>query len=269
MSPLVRPLLIGMISILIPITLLSQDVRSKPSGKQRLVYDYADFLSEREEKALNQNLENFALETSNQILFISEPTLNGLEPYEYANGILSTWGIGQKELNNGIVILVKPKTQDSRGQVFISVAYGLEGAIPDATAKQIVENEIIPQFKQGQNYEGIVRGVEVLKQLAKGEIDAGEYQKRSGDGESSFLPILFILLIFFFIFLSRVGRTRRYARNNNLAFWTAFWLLSNSGRSHGGSWNSFSGGSGFGGGGGGFGGFGGGFGGGGGAGGSW
>lgn len=248
---------------------MSQEIRVRPEGREKLVYDYANFLSAQEEKALNQNLEQFALETSNQILFLSEPTLNDLDPYEYANGILSSWGIGQKELNNGIVILIKPKTGESRGQVFISVAYGLEGAIPDAIAKRIVEQEMLPYFKNGQNYQGVVQAVETLKQLARGEIDAGEYQKK-GQDESSFLPILFLLIILLFIFGSRMLSARSYASRNNLGFWAAFWLLSNTNRSHGGSWNHFSGGSGFGGGGGGdFGGFGGGFGGGGGAGGSW
>ena len=250
---------------------IGQDVIPRPEGKQQLVYDFAGFLNKSQDQELNRILEEFALETSNQILFISVKALNGLEPYAYAEQILSTWGIGQKDLNNGIVLLVKPKTPDSRGQVFISVAYGLEGAIPDATAAMIVNNEILPEFKNGNNFQGVYNGVWVLMELAKGEINAGEYRKRSsGKKKSSFLPFLFFVLIFIIIFGSKVGQARKYASTNNMAFWAAFWLLANSNRSHGGSWNSFhGGGGGFGGGGGGFGGFGGGFGGGGGAGGSW
>ena len=249
----------------------SQDIVPRPDGRQQLVYDYADFLQKPQAEELNRLLEEFALETSNQILVLTVKSLNGLEPYYYAEEVLSTWGIGQKDLNNGVVMLIKPKTPDSRGQVFISVAYGLEGAIPDATAALIVNNEIIPEFKNGNNFQGVYNGVWVLMELARGEINAGEYQKRSsGKKESSFLPFLFFIVIFIIIFGSKVGRARKYASTNNMAFWAAFWLLANSNRSHGGSWNSFHGGSGgFGGGGGGFGGFGGGFGGGGGAGGSW
>ena len=249
-----------------------QDVIPRPDGRQQLVYDYAGFLQKPQAEELNQILENFALETSNQILVLTVKSLNGLEPYYYAEEVLSTWGIGQKDMNNGIVMLIKPKATDSRGQVFISVAYGLEGAIPDATAALIVNNEILPAFKNGDNYQGVYNGVLVLMELAKGEINAGEYQKRSsGKKKSSFLPFLFFVLIFIIIFGSKVGQARKYASTNNMAFWAAFWLLANSNRNHGGSWNSFHGGSaGFGGGSsGGFGGFGGGFGGGGGAGGSW
>jgi uncharacterized protein len=267
----------SLLLILLPVILfagsiIGQDVIPRPEGKQQLVYDYAGFLDKSQDQELNQMLEEFALETSNQILFLTVKTLNGLEPYAYAEQVLSTWGIGQKDLNNGIVFLVKPKTQDSRGKVFISVAYGLEGAIPDATANLIINNEVIPAFKNGNNYQGVYSGVIVLMDLAKGEINAGEYQKRSsGKKESRFLPFLFFIIIFIIIFGSKASKARKYASTNNMAFWAAFWLLSNSNRSHGGSWNSFHGGSGGfgGGGGGGFGGFGGGFGGGGGAGGSW
>ena len=250
----------------------SGEVASRPEGKQELVYDYAGFFTGPEKKELNQILENFAIETSNQILVLTVKSLNGLEPYAYAERVLSTWGIGQKKLNNGVVVLIKPKTPDSMGQIFISSGYGLEGAIPDATGKLIVENEIIPQFKEGNNYLGVLNGVTMLMALSKGEINSGEYQKKAGKSKASrIFPILFMMFIFFIIFISKASRARKYASTNNMAFWAAFWLLSNSNRG-GGSWNSFHGGGsgGFGGGGGGgFGGFGGGMGGGGGAGGSW
>jgi uncharacterized protein len=244
-----------------------QDIPARPKTND-LVFDFANFLGKNEAQQLNQTLENFALETSNQIVFVSVNSLNGLEPYEFAEGILSKWGIGQKGLDNGIVILVKPRTSKSKGQVFISTGYGLEGAIPDATAKLIVENEIIPQFKASQNYIGINNAVITLMALAKGEINSGEYQKKASQGGNRTTPILVFLFIMLILFFSKIGQAKKYGSRNNMGMWAAFWLLSSSGRSHGGSWGGFSGGSGFGGGGG-FGGFGGGMGGGGGAGGSW
>jgi len=248
-------------------TVIAQDIPPRPNNKD-LVFDYAHFLSAGEAAQLNETLENFALETSNQIVFLSVESLNDYQPYEFAERVLTKWEVGQKEFNNGIVILIKPKTAESKGEVFIATGYGLEGAIPDATAKLIVENEMIPEFRLGNNYAGIVRAVDTLMALAKGEINSGEYQKRAKK-DAGWFPVFIFLLIMFIIFISRVARTKKYASTNNLAFWTAFWLLSNSGRSHGGSWGGFTGGGGFGGGGGGFGGFGGGMGGGGGAGGSW
>lgn len=247
---------------------IAQDVPARPNTKD-LVFDYANFLTESQDQELNQALESFAMETSNQIVFISVESLNDLQPYEYAERILTTWGVGQKDLNNGIVILVKPKTSDSKGQVFIATGYGLEGAIPDATAILIVENEMLPEFRNGNNYAGVVRAVNTLMSLSMGEINSSEYQSKTS-GEESWLPVFIFFFIMFVIFISRASKAKRYANVNNIAFWTAFWLIGNSGRSHGGTWGGFSGGGGgFGGGGGGFGGFGGGMGGGGGAGGSW
>ena len=106
----------------------AQDFMPRPEGTQKLVYDEASFLTAEQGDELNTILENFALETSNQILFVSVNSLNDIQPYEYAERILTTWGIGQADLNNGIVILVKPKTPESRGEVFIASGYGLEGA---------------------------------------------------------------------------------------------------------------------------------------------
>ena len=255
--------------LLLPISygLLGQNIIPKPKGKQKLVYDEAQFLSKNEAQELNQILENFALETSNQILFLSVSDLNDLQPYEYGQRVISEWGIGQEGLNNGVVILVKPKTGNSKGELFIATGYGLEGAIPDGTGKIIIENEMLPEFRNGNNYQGVINGVTTLMGLAKGEIDSGEYQKRASKDDNPFVAIAVFLVILFVIFIGTISRARKYSSTNNVAFWTAFWLLSNSGRSHGGGWGGFSGGSGSSGGG--FGGFGGGMGGGGGAGGSW
>ena len=107
-------LLIILPVILFAGSIIGQDVIPRPEGKQQLVYDYAGFLDKSQDQELNQMLEEFALETSNQILFLTVKTLNGLEPYAYAEQVLSTWGIGQKDLNNGIVFLVKPKTRINR-----------------------------------------------------------------------------------------------------------------------------------------------------------
>lgn len=264
-SPFLKYFILLFVALLQFSTVFAQDIPTRPNSKD-LVFDYAHFLSDSEAEQLNKKLEDFALETSNQIVFLSVESLNDYQPYEFAERILTEWGVGQKDLNNGIVILIKPKTASSKGEVFIATGYGLEGAIPDATAKLIVENEMIPEFRIGNNYVGIDRAVNTLMGLAKGEINSGEYQKRASD-DAGWFPVFIFLMIMFIIFMSRAARARRYAHTNNLAFWTAFWLLSNSGRSHGGSWGGFSGGGGFGGGG--FGGFGGGMGGGGGAGGSW
>ena len=64
------------------------------------------------------------------------------------NSLAEKWGIGQKGRNNGVLILVKPKTADSNGEVYIAPGYGLEGAIPDLTCSEIVDREILPAFRE-------------------------------------------------------------------------------------------------------------------------
>jgi len=254
----------------------AQDIPARPE-KQVLVNDFAQVLSKSEEGALEAKLLQFYANTGNQITVVTVKSLNGSDVSSFAYEIGEKWKVGKKDFDNGIVILFKPKTAGSRGQVFIATGYGLEGAIPDATAKEIVSNEMIPYFKQGQIYEGINQASSVLMGLAKGEFNHQQYAKqrsRSGKGGAfGFLIPLFIILIFSFIGRSRSrGHHTMGSSRSSLPFWMLLGMMGSGSRSHGGSFSDFSSGSGgFGGGGsfGDFGGFGGGSFGGGGAGGSW
>jgi len=251
--------------------IFSQDFPSRPNPP-RLVNDLANILSPQQQQALEKKLRYFNDTTSNQITIVTVQSLNGYDPAMFAYEIGEKWKVGQKEFDNGIVVLVKPKYSNrDRGQAYIAVGYGLEPAIPDAIAKRIVENELLPYFRNNDYYNGLNKATNVLMQMAAGEISADGYNEQtSGSPVVGFLPIIVIFIIFLLI---RSTRNRSYGvgnRGSSLPFWTALLLGSSMNRSHGGSWNNFSGGgSGFGGGGGGFGGFGGGSFGGGGAGGSW
>jgi len=236
---------------------------------KHLVVDIADILSPSVEQKLENALVAFNRETSNQILVVTVNDLCGYDKAEFTYSLGENWGVGQKEFDNGIVLMVKPRGKAGDRHTFIAVGYGLEGAIPDAISKRIVEVELIPRFKQGDFEGGIISGVSVLMGLAKGEISVQQYQKQSKKGLPVF-SFLFIIAIIFFLFFSNIRRVQRNSVGKNLTFWAALMLLSSSGHRSGGGWNSFhSGGGSFGGGGGGFGGFGGGGFGGGGAGGSW
>ena len=244
------------------------DIPPRPNPP-RLVNDFAHILNNTEVKSLEYQLRYFNDTTSNQIVIVTVKSLNGFAPADFATRLGYKWKVGQKKFDNGIVILIKPKHGNSRGQAFIAVGYGLEGAIPDATAKQIVENEMIPNFRQGDYYGGIQAATTVLMKLASGEISAKGYNK-THKGSSPIVALLpFIVLILIYL-LIRASNARSYSVGKGTSFWTAFVLGSMlGGGSHSGRWNDFSGGSGGFGGGGGFGGFGGGSFGGGGAGGSW
>lgn len=244
---------------------LAQDdcMPAKPADETHLVWQFTPLLDEQEAQQLDTKLAAFAQRTSNRIAIIIVDSLCGLEPVDYAVGIGRAWGLGGAEFNNGVVLLVKPNGGKGKRHVFIAPGFGLEGAIPDLAAKRIVEEEILPQFKEGRYAQGLDDAVNKLMALAEGEISAVSYSKPS----IPWVPIFGVVLFFVLVIALKVGQTKRYARVNSIDFWVAWMLLNQATRSSRGSWGGFTGGGG--GGGGGFGGFGGGSFGGGGAGGSW
>jgi uncharacterized protein len=231
----------------------------------RLVNDFANVLSEAEIAQLEDTLVRFANATSTQIVVVTVTDLEENDPAFYAFNIGEKWGVGQKGKNNGIVVLVKPKQTNSKGEVYISTGYGMEGILPDAIVNStVVDFEMIPRFKENDYFGGISNGVKVIMNITRGEYTADQYQQQHGQNkEGGFIPAI-IIFILVFVFLMRGRRNRFYSPGKSLPFWLAMGMLSGSHRSGGsGSFGNFSSGSG------GFGGFGGGSFGGGGAGGSW
>ena len=239
----------------------SDGIPARPSPNRlvnNLSLEFPDFLSSSEKSQLENKLANFANETSNQIVIVIVDDLGGMEPWDYATQLGQKWGAGQSKEDNGVVVLIKPTGGKGQRKVHIAVGYGLEGAIPDATANQISDNELGPGLASGNYYQAIDKTVDVLMALAKGEYDSNAYAKKNKKGFPKKLIIPLILIVLFIIFrASKGGR----GGGGGMSMGTGFMLGSMFG----------GGGRGFGGGGssGGFGGFGGGGFGGGGAGGSW
>ena len=121
----------------------------EPMSPPRLVNDFVGLLTSKQQNALEQKLEAFDRKTSTQIAVVAVDDLDGYAPGDYAQRLYDKWGIGRKGKDNGILILVKPKTAASNGQVFISVGYGLEGVVPDITAGRIIDTEMLPEFRKG------------------------------------------------------------------------------------------------------------------------
>ena len=146
--------------------------------------------------------------------------------------------------------------------VFIATGYGLEGVLPDAVVNgTIIDNEMIPYFKQNDYFSGLASGIKVIMEISREEYTAEQYQQNVGGG-GSVIPFFVIMFVLIFSVFGRGRKRRFYSPGRSLPFWLAMGMMSG-GRSSGGSFGNFSSGSG------GFGGFGGGGFGGGGAGGSW
>jgi uncharacterized protein len=253
--------------IFFSLTVLAKEGIPPRPQPPRLVNDFANLFSDQERRALEQKLVAFDDSTGTQIAVVTVTDLHGYDRAEFTYTLLTEWGVGRREKDNGIVVMIKPTGGQNERFVFIATGYGLEGIIPDAIAKRIVENEMLPEFRNGNFFGGTSNAVDVLMGLAAQEFTAADYtdRRKPETGPATFLPLLIILV---FAFLSTFARRRNTTMGHTSSIWTLLWLMSASGRSHSGSWGNFSGGGG-GFGGGGFGGFGGGRSGGGGAGGSW
>jgi uncharacterized protein len=237
-----------------------------PPNPPRLVNDFAHVMTGDQIGELEQKLVAYDDSTSIQIAVVTVQTTGDYAIEDYALKILRDWKVGNKKTNNGIVILAA--IQDHK--VYIATGYGMEGVLPDITAKQIVEDEIVPNFRQQNYYHGFDLAADAVIKASRGEYTAPEgYNQRkpkgSGSGDIIGIVIFFVIII---VLISRAGGGRgggggMFNRSGVLPFIIGS-MLGGMGRGGGGG-----GGGGFGGGGGGFGGFGGGSGGGGGAGGSW
>ena len=231
----------------------------RPTGKW--VTDLADMMTASEERQLSQKLATYNDTTSTQIVVVTLPSLDGVPEGDYAIELGRQWGVGQDGQDNGVVILA---SRDDR-RLFIATGYGLEGAIPDIIANRIVEDIMIPNFRQGRFYNGFSAAADAIILAARGEFTASARNNNEGlDPET--VRFLIFMIIFIIIIASRNGGSsggKRYRRRGG--FPTVVWGPTIGG---GGSSGGFGGG-GFGGGG--FGGFSGGGGsfGGGGAGGGW
>ena len=245
---------------------LAQEIPARPVPP-RLVNDYANILTDKQEQALENKLVAYNDSTSTQICVVTVTSLNGTTSDDFAQKLGEKWGVGTKN-DNGVVILVKPKTTDELGDVSIQVGYGMEPYITDAVNYGIRTKEMIPAFKENDYYRGINNAVDAIIELASG---AYKSDKKGNDNSDNALGAMGIILfiVFILVLLSASGKNKNGKGGNNgkrgkNGFWRGLlWgvLLSglnNSGRSSSSSsWGS-SGGSWGGGSSGGFGGFGGG-----------
>ena len=220
------------------------------------VIDHGDLISDAQELALAAKLEALERDTTDQVVVVTVPDLQGYEIEEYGYRLGRAWGIGQAEKNNGVLLLVAPRERKVR----IEVGYGLEPVLTDALSALIIQNEILPSFREGRFERGIEQGVDAIDRQLR--LDPAEAQARAAAAERprSSPPVgvgMVIIVIFFLMILAMIGGgggrgRRRPSGVGPILLWAAAEAMRNSGRGGGGGFGG--GGGGFGGGGGSFGG---------------
>jgi uncharacterized protein len=133
------------------------------------VVDQAGVLGPTTENDLTKLLAAHESKSANQVVVVTVTSLEGHAIEEYGVRLGRHWGIGEGDRNNGILLIVAPNERKVR----IEVGYGLEGALPDALAHRIIQDEILPEFRQNRMRDGIVQGTRAVLQAI-----SGEYQPR-------------------------------------------------------------------------------------------
>lgn len=164
------------------------------------VNDYSGWLDPMQKNTLEQQLRAMNDTTSTQITIMIRPDI-GIYPREqYAYELGERWGVGQKGKNNGIVLLIV--TAGTQRGIFIATGYGLEGALPDVVATRISRDIMVPYFKTGQYYEGIVAGVNAISKAVHGEF-TDDPKATSSDSSLLILFVLFVIIVLVVFLLNR------------------------------------------------------------------
>ena len=257
-SPGVAALLFSLaIALLLVLPAAAQNKIDFPPLTGRVV-DQANLLDPATEQALTEKLAALEASSTDQLVVVTVNSLQDQEIEDYGYQLGRAWGIGQKENDNGALLIVAPNERKVR----VEVGYGLEPILTDAFSSQVIRNDILPSFRDGDYQAGVIKGVDAL--IAQLSLDPAEAQARAQAAAAeqadtkgdSIIPLVIIAALFLFIFLiaMRSGRGRR-SNVSSVLLWAASEALRNSGRG-GGGWGGGGGfgGGGFGGGGGSFGG---------------
>jgi uncharacterized protein len=213
----------------------AEAIPPKPAG---YFNDYAGVVSKEAALRFNEQLAQFERKTSNQVVVaVFRKMESDSSVDDYTRRIAQAWGVGQKDRKNGAVLFV---FVDDR-KMFIQTGYGLEGALPDATAFDITERHIKPHFKQNDYEGGLATGIELICKAIRGEYTGtgktrAEEKGRSGSGSGL---LIFVVCVVIFWFAIRRRRRGGYGYSGLGGPFIGGWS------SGGGSWSSGSSGGGF------------------------
>ena len=169
------------------------------------VVDTANLLTQSQKETLTTVLKKQEEKTSNQIVVVTLNSLDGYEIAEYSYQLGRYWGIGQKDKDNGILLVISLNDRKLR----IEVGYGLEGALTDKISYEIIEYTLKPKFRQNQYYEGIYKAVNKIILAIKGEY-IQDKEVNNNSSSSELLPILFFMIIFVSMIFTNISKKLRY-----------------------------------------------------------
>jgi uncharacterized protein len=160
------------------------------------VVDEAGILSSGAKIKIESLLKSAENNSSNQVVVVTLKSLQGNDIADYGYQLGRYWGIGQKKLNNGVLLIVAPNERKVR----IEVGYGLEGKLTDAISSVIINSDILPYFRRGDYDSGVINGVKAILSVLK-----GTYKKNSKTSKKdNFAPLLFFVFVFFVMFVQSV-----------------------------------------------------------------
>jgi uncharacterized protein len=160
------------------------------------VVDEAGILDPATRSALESKLAEFEAKTTGQFVVVTLKSLQGTSIEDYGYQLGRHWGVGQKDKNSGVLLIVAPNERKVR----IEVGYGLEGQLTDAVSRLIIENAILPRFRASDFAGGVTRGVDDIIQVLT--VDPEEWKSRARQRPDSqhravdiIIPILFLIVI--------------------------------------------------------------------------
>jgi uncharacterized protein len=213
------------------------------------VNDYARVLDEASKAAIEGRLAEFERESSSQVVVVVIPSLDGQAIEDLAVRVVETWGLGQKDRNNGVLLLVAMSDHKAR----IEVGYGLEDRLTDALSRRILEDRLFPAFRAGDYAGGVRATCDGIIEATRGAYVAAP-RKRKGVPLISVLFPLTILIVFILIGLrggsGMTGGGRRRYYSSGPLWWGGGGGGGGFGGGGGGGFGGFSGGGGMSGGGG-------------------
>jgi len=178
-----------------------------------VVNDFAGLMSYSEKASLETTIKNFEAQTTNEIVLVIVNDFQGLDPFTYSQQLFDAWKIGKATKDNGVLLLIGPKAGyvfPERGEIFINVGKGLEGAMPDSITGSIIRNELVPQFQAKSYAAGINNAINAIMKATRGEytaVGAGATGAvgAAGTTTTSSNPIVFVGIFVLFIIVAIIA----------------------------------------------------------------